>query len=143
VERALGAQQFLARIFLLAAGVQFFLAGLAVFRAKPHGNDKLFESSSFDAHRVVGDFMILVAFALLVLAVVNRERLRIAALLFALMLIQYGLAYVGDSVAALGALHPLNGVLVLFVGHLLARRRKRAREEKRPPEKPPPEPAPA
>ena len=48
-----------------------------MFRAKPHGTDKLFESSAFDAHRVVGDALILISFALLVLAIVNREQLRL------------------------------------------------------------------
>ena len=121
MERHQRAQRMLGWIALLGATLQFFLAGLAVFRAKPHGTDKLFESSAFDAHRVVGDAMILVTFALLVLAIVNREQIRLAALLFVLMLVQYGLAQAGDSVPALGALHPVNGVAVLAISHFLAR----------------------
>lgn len=108
-------------IFLLGATLQFFLAGLAVFRAKPHNNEKLFKSSAFDPHRVVGDALILVAFALLVLAIVNREQIRLAVVLFVLMLIQYGLAAAGDSIAALGALHPVNGILLIGLSHFLAR----------------------
>jgi hypothetical protein len=121
VERSQSAQRVLGWIVLLGAALQFFLAGLAVFRAKPHGSDKLFESSAFDAHRVVGDALILASFAILVLAIVNREQVRIAGALFVLMLVQFGLAAAGDSIAALGALHPVNGLLVLGLAHLLAR----------------------
>jgi hypothetical protein len=142
MDRSQRTQRVLGWIVLLGATVQFFLAGLAVFRAKPHGTDKLFESSSFDVHRVVGYALILVAFALLVLAIVNREQVRIAMVLFVLMLVQYGLAEVGSSVAALGALHPVNGLLVLGVSHLLARgpgpRRERRRRRKAEPEAPAP-----
>jgi uncharacterized membrane protein len=121
----------LAWFVLVGATLNFFLAGLAVFRAKPHGTDKLFQSSSFDAHRVLGYAVILVAFALLVLAVVNREQIRLAFLLFALMLLQYALAAAGDTIAALGALHPVNGVLILLVSYQLAQGPDRARKERR------------
>jgi multisubunit Na+/H+ antiporter MnhG subunit len=97
VERSQSAQRILAWLFLLGATLQFFLAGLGVFRAKPHGSDKLFESSAFDAHRVVGDALILIAFALLVLALVNREQVRLAFVLFVLMLVQFGLAAAGTA----------------------------------------------
>ena len=132
-------------IVLLGAALQFFLAGLGVFRAKPHGTDKLFESTAFDAHRVVGDALVLATFAILVLAIVNREQVRIAGALFVLMLVQYGLAAAGDSVAALGALHPVNGLLVLGLAHLVARgpggRERQGRREREAPE--PEESAPA
>jgi hypothetical protein len=108
-------------IALLGATLQFFLAGLAVFRAKPHDGDKFFKSSAFDVHRVLGDALILVTFAILVLAIVNREQIRLAAVLFALMVLQYILAGAGESVAALGALHPVNGVAILALAHFIAR----------------------
>jgi hypothetical protein len=145
VERSQSAQRVLGWVVLIGAALQFFLAGLAVFRAKPHGSDKLFESSAFDPHRVVGDALILATFAILVLAIVNREQVRIAGALFVLMLVQYGLAAAGDSVAALGALHPVNGLLVLGLAHLVARgpggHDRRGRRERAAPE--PEEPAPA
>lgn len=129
-------------IFLLGATLQFFLAGLAVFRAKPHDSKKLFESSAFDVHRVVGYALILVAFALLVMAIVNREQVRLAFLLFVLMLVQLGLAEAGRSVAALGGLHPVNGLLLIGISHFLARgpRAPRKAAEPAPPEE---EPVPA
>jgi hypothetical protein len=143
MERHQRAQHVLAWIVLLGAALQFFLAGLAVFRAKPHDNDKLFESSAFDVHRVVGYAVILVAFALLVQAIINRERIRLALVLFVLTLIQLGLAEAGHSVAALGGLHPVNGLLILGFAHMLTRapgakheRRGGADEQPRPAETP-------
>jgi cytochrome b561 len=140
MERPQSAQRVLGWIVLLGATLQFFLAGLAVFRAKPHNGDKLFKSSAFDAHRVVGDAVILAAFALLVLAIVNREQVRLAVILFVLMIVQFILAGVGESVAALGALHPVNGVAILAISHLLARGPRVAEQEPAPE---PEEPAPA
>jgi hypothetical protein len=140
MERSQNAQRVLAWMVLLGATLQFFLAGLGVFRAKPHNNDKLFESSAFDVHRVVGDALILVAFALFVLTIVNRERVRLGFVVFVLMLVQYGLAAAGHSVAALGALHPVNGLLILGFAHMLTRagapaRRKRGEPAPAPPTK--------
>jgi hypothetical protein len=121
MERPQSAQRILGWFALIGATLQFFLAGLAVFRAKPHDGDKFFKSSAFDVHRVVGDAMILITFAILVLAIVNRDQIRIAVVLFALMVLQFILAGLGEDVAALGALHPVNGVVILFLAHLIAR----------------------
>lgn len=132
MERPQSAQRVLGWIALLGATLQFFLAGLAVFRAKPHGTDKLFKSSAFDAHRVIGDALILVTFAILVLAIVNREQVRLAAVLFGLMVLQYILAGAGESVAALGALHPVNGVAILALSHFIARGPRAAKQEPAP-----------
>jgi len=145
VSRALTAQRILAYTVLTGALVQFFLAGLAVFRAKPHDSDKFFQSSTFDLHRAVGYALILAAFALLVLAIVNRQQFRLAALLFVLMLLQVGLAELGHKLAAVGALHPVNGVLIIVVAHFLTRagRRSRRMEREPPPEDEAPEAMPA
>lgn len=146
-ERAQSAQRVLGWLVLLGAVLQFFLAGLAVFHGKVQPGDKLSESSSFDVHRGVGYALVLISFALLVLAIVNREQVRLALILFVLMLIQLGLAEAGHSVPVLGALHPVNGVAVLAISHFLARgpggmggHRRRKRDE---PESQPQEPAPA
>ncbi len=142
MERPQTTQRVLGWFMLIGATLQFFLAGLAVFRAGPHGTDKLFESSSFDAHRVLGYALILVAFALLVLAIVNRDQVRLAMLLFVLMLLQYALAAAGDSIPALGALHPVNGVAVLVIAHFLARGPEGTRHRREEPaDTPPAEPA--
>jgi hypothetical protein len=101
----------LAFFFLAVGVVAFFLAGLAAFGAE-----------SFDAHRGSGSLMVLLSLILLILAAVGRrEALTPSAVLFALMLIQMGLAFAGEDVGFLGGLHPVNGLLVLFVAHQAAR----------------------
>ena len=47
------------------------------------------------------------------------------------MLVQFGLAEAGNSVAALGALHPVNGLAVLVISHFLARGPGGAAEHRR------------
>jgi hypothetical protein len=98
--------------FFLAVGlVAFFLAGLGAFGAE-----------SFDAHRGSGSLMVLLSLILLILAAVGRrEVLTQSGVLFGLMLVQMGLALAGEDVGVLGGLHPVNGLLVLFVAHQAAR----------------------
>jgi hypothetical protein len=147
VERSQSAQRVLGWLMVLGAALQFFLAGLAVFHGKVQGGDKLFKSSSFDVHKGVGDALVLVSFAILVLAIVNREQVRLALILFVLMVVQFILAGVGESVPALGALHPVNGVAIIALAHFVARgpagpggRHRRRKKDAAPP---PEEPAPA
>lgn len=121
MDRSQSAQRVLGWIMVIGAALQFFLAGLAVFHGKVGPGDKLFKSGSFDVHKGVGDALVLVAFAILVLAIVNREQLRLCAVLFVLMVIQFILAGVGESVPALGALHPVNGVAIIALAHFVAR----------------------
>lgn len=140
MDRPQSAQRVLGWFALLGATLQFFLAGLAVFHGKVQGGDKLYKSSSFDVHKGVGDALILVTFAILVLAIVNRDQIRVAAVLFALMILQFILAGVGESVPALGALHPVNGVAILALAHVIARGPRTPAEE---PAAPVEEPAPS
>ena len=97
--------------FLLTLGVlQFFLAGIAVF------------GGSIDAHRIVGNATVLLGLILLVLAFVGRrEALFQSAVLFGLLILQTLLAIVGRDATVIGALHPVNALLVLFVAHQAAR----------------------
>jgi hypothetical protein len=112
----------LSQLFLGLALVQFFLAGLGVFRAKPHGSDKLFESSTFDPHRIVGDVTQVVALLILIAAFVGaRDRIRLSAVLFVLAVLQGILANVGGDAPIVGALHPVNGLVLLAVAHFLTR----------------------
>jgi uncharacterized protein DUF6220 len=108
----------LALLFLAGAVLQFFLAGLGVFGA-----------ASFGPHMTVGKLLALVSLILLVLAAIlaltgglSRGRVGLAALLLALMVLQWTLveAFSG-SAPALAALHPVNGLLVLSVAFALAR----------------------
>lgn len=144
MERSQNAQRFLGWIMVVGAALQFFLAGLAVFHGKVGAGDKLFKSSSFDVHKVVGDALVLVAFAILVLAIVNREQVRLAVVLFALMVLQYILAAVGENVPVLGGLHPVNGVAIIAIAHFIARgpgaHARRKKGETASPEEPTPAP---
>ena len=102
----------LAFLFLgVAALVQFFLAGLGAFGA-----------TSFDAHAAVGSLLTLVALVLVILAAVGRRAaLQASVVLLVLMIIQNVLGAAGDDVGVLGGLHPVNGLLILFMAHQAAR----------------------
>jgi hypothetical membrane protein len=103
-------------LFLTLAILQYFLAGIGVFGAG-------LESSDYDPHRIVGSLLTLIALVLLVLAAIGRrEALPASGALFVLMIIQTVLAIAGaESSKFIGALHPLNGLLILFVAHQAAR----------------------
>jgi hypothetical protein len=106
------AHRGLALLFLVLGVVAFFLAGLAVFDA----------GTNFDAHRGVGTLMLLIALILLILAIVGRRAaVQASAVLFGLMVLQSLLAVLGSETSAvIGALHPVNGLLVLFAASLAA-----------------------
>jgi hypothetical protein len=95
----------------LAWGIlQFFLAGYAAFGG-----------SSFDAHSASGSFMGLLTLVILILAAVgHRSALQASAVLFVLMIVQSILGGVGTDAPALGALHPVVGLLILGVASLAA-----------------------
>ena len=114
-----GAQRILVHVFLGLVAVQFFLAGLGVFRNNPDPNKKIVESSTFDPHRILGDVLILVSLVILVLALVTRHALQLSVTLFVLMVIQNVLAGVGEDTPVLGALHALNALVIVGVGALL------------------------
>src|SRR3954451_15206857 len=116
------AHRILCYVFLLGATVQFLLAGYGVFHAKPHGSEKLAESTAFDAHRVLGDVLQLVALLILIAALVGRRRIRMTAIFFVLAILQGFLAGIGtDDAAAVGALHPVNGLALIALAHIMAR----------------------
>jgi hypothetical protein len=108
----------LALLFVAGAMLQFFLAGLGVFGV-----------ASFDPHKTVGKLLGLASLILLVLAAIlaltgglSRGRVGLAALLFALMVLQWSLVEAFSvSAPVLAALHPVNGLLVLGVAFALAR----------------------
>lgn len=90
--------------------VQFFLAGYAAFGG-----------SSFDTHAASGTLMTLLALIVMVLAAVGRRSaLQASTILFFLMIVQNILGGVGDDAPVLGALHPINGLLILGTAMLAA-----------------------
>ena len=99
-------------LFLVLAIVMFFIIGLANFG----------ESDARDVHSGVGMAMTLIALVLVILAFVGRrEALPASGALLLLMVLQTVLAQVGEEVSFIGALHPVNALLVLFVAHQAAR----------------------
>jgi peptidoglycan/LPS O-acetylase OafA/YrhL len=109
--------------------VQFFLAGAGVFRAKPTGDKRLFESSTFAAHRGLGWILQLGALLLLLLALLarpGRRRLIGSAVLFILLIAQGVLSEAGDSAPWVAALHPVNGLLILALASFPARDTRRS-----------------
>lgn len=97
------AHRVLAFIVFGGGIVQFLLAGYAAFGG-----------SSYDTHAGVGTLITVVALIALVLAFIGRrEALPASGALVGLLVLQNILGAAGDSAPALGALHPVNGLLIL------------------------------
>jgi hypothetical protein len=123
---ALLAYRWLLLAFLLAGGVQIFLAGLGVFSVTGHGASA---DSAFSAHRGLGFAMGGAAVIILVLALLARPGvlpLTLAGVLVVqTFLLQSLLAGLADNVALYGGLHALNGLLALAnAGFLYASARR-------------------
>ncbi|MGH3007427.1 MAG: DUF6220 domain-containing protein [Gaiellaceae bacterium] len=104
-----------AAVYLVGAVVQFFLAGLGVFGA-----------SSYDAHRAFGLILVLVTLVLLVLSIVGRmprTAIILTVVLLGLNVLQMVLA--NTDVGEIAALHPVNGVVIVFLAYELTQRSRR------------------
>ena len=103
-----------AGLFVACGLVQVFLAGLGVFS----------DPASFITHRDFGYLLGWFTLAILILALVGRER-RLVVGLSVLLLVQFTLQSVfvalRADMPAVAALHPVNGFLILVVGLLIAR----------------------
>ena len=113
-------------VFLLAGVAQIFLAGLGVFSVVDHG---VAGDTAFAPHRTLGFMISGLALLILVLALIARPGARaitgsvVLALLTNLM--QSLLAGLADSQAVFGALHALDGLLILGIaGYLYAHARR-------------------
>ena len=113
-------------LFLLLVFVQFYLAGLGVFRAKSHGHQHLLDSSTFDPHRGLGTFLQIVALIILIVAAVGRTQVRESAALFVLMVLQSVWAGIGASAPAVAAIHVVAGLLILGLTFTMHRAGRRA-----------------
>jgi len=111
-----------AAAFVACGLVQVFLAGLGVFD----------DPSSFVTHREFGYLLGWFTLALLVLALLGRERRLIVGLTL-LLLVQFTfqsvLVALRTTYQAVAALHPVNGFLLLVVGIAIARLSWLARHE--------------
>jgi FtsH-binding integral membrane protein len=108
------AAKVLTALFVLGALVSFFLAGLGTFGLSGPVDDAA-ASSSLNPHRMLGEILFALALLILVLVAIARpggRALKLAAALFVLMLVQYGLGQAGAGVHVLGGLHALNALFV-------------------------------
>ena len=104
------AHRVLSLLFLAGGAVQFFLAGLAAFG----GTD-------WDPHQLWGTVLTVIALVIAILSTVGRRAAAQAStILLLLMVLQNVLGAVGTDVPVLGALHPINGLLILGVAMLCA-----------------------
>jgi hypothetical protein len=108
--------QWLLLVFLLAGVVQISLAGLGVFRLEDQGLAAAGDTA-FGPHMALGFTMAGIALLILVLAVIARPGARAiagsAVLVLLTSLVQSLLAGLGEDHAAYGALHALDGLLIL------------------------------
>jgi Family of unknown function (DUF6220) len=115
--------------FLLAGVTQIFLAGLGVFRLQGEGL-AAGGDAAFAPHRALGFTMAGIALLILVLALIARPGARAiagsAVLVLLTSLMQSLLAGLADNHAIYGAVHALDGLLILGIaGYLYARARRR------------------
>ena len=113
-------------VFLAAGVVQIFLAGLGTFKLLHGAGD-----SAFDPHRVLGFTMAGIALIVLILALTARPGARAiagAALLVLLTsFVQSLLAGLADNHVIFGALHAVDGLLILAIpAYLYVRSRRQA-----------------
>ncbi len=121
--------QWMLLAFLLAGVAQIFLAGLGVFRLQDQGLEAAGDTA-FAPHMALGFAMAGIALLILILAVIARPGARAiagsAVLVLLTSLMQSLLAGLGEDHAAYGALHALDGLLILGIaGYLYARARRR------------------
>ena len=101
-------------VFLAVGVVQIFLAGLGTFRLLHGAGD-----SAFDPHRMLGFAMAGIAFVVLILALIARGggRAISGAVLLVLLtsFVQSLLAGLADDHVIFGALHAVDGLLILAI----------------------------
>ena len=108
--------------FLVAGVAQIFLAGLGAFRLQDQGLAAA-DDSAFAPHRALGFSMAGIALVILVLAVIARPGVRAVAgsavLVLLTSLMQSLLAGFAEDHAVYGAVHALDGLLILGIAAYL------------------------
>jgi Family of unknown function (DUF6220) len=119
---ALNAYRWALLAFLAAGVVQIFLAGLGVFSLQDQGL-VADGDSAFAPHRTLGYAMAGIAIVVLIIALIARAGARAIAgmvlLVLLTSLVQSLLAGLADHHAIYGALHALDGLLILSVAAYL------------------------
>ena len=120
------AYRWLMAAFVLCVVVQFFLAGAGAFGQELGGDaPALDDQNSWDAHRVFGVVMFLIAILLLLACLAwwsERIWLMGTFLVALLTFVQFPLASVGRDHRWVGALHPANAGLILLISAWLTYR---------------------
>lgn len=118
---AVKTHRLLVDLFLVGVAAQFFLAGLAVFRAKAHGTQRFADSSTFDPHRTLGNALVFVAVVIVIVAVLAARQMRQSAALFVLMILQSAWTAVGSSAPAIAALHVVGAFVIAILAYAMHR----------------------
>jgi hypothetical protein len=117
--------RILASLTSLAVIVQVGLAGYGAFNAidkadSDHSITKKQVENGFDPHGVVGTIVIALMLILLIVALVGRHKIRIAAILFGLGIVQMLLAWGGTGAAWVGFFHGVNALAIAGIAGSLA-----------------------
>jgi hypothetical protein len=118
--------RILITLFTAGVVVQFFLAGLGIFDAIPEGDEQTtatFWEDKIDPHAALGHLLFIPGAILLLIVILiawpGPRAIGATFGLAVLMLIQIILGGVGEDTPALGALHPVNAVLILSLALFL------------------------
>jgi hypothetical protein len=117
--------RYLASLVSLAVIVQVGFAGYGAFNAIDKADDdgsitKKSLENGFDPHGALGTIVIALMLILLIVALIARFRVRVAAILFALGIVQMLLAFGASAAAWVGFFHAVNALAIAGVAGSLA-----------------------
>jgi len=118
--------RILITIFAAAVVVQFFLAGLGIFGAIPEEDGSTTADrweDKIDPHAALGHFLQMGSILLLLLILIawtGPRSIGATLALAVLLILQIILAAVGEDTPAVGALHPVNAIVILALSWFLA-----------------------
>jgi hypothetical protein len=120
--------RILITLFAVAVVVEFFLAGLGIFRAMPGDNESVSHDTfddKFDAHAGIGFLLFLGSLLLLIAILVAWTGARSIGATFGLAvltLVQTTLGGLGEDAPVAGAFHAVNALLIMGLSGFLASR---------------------
>ncbi|HMJ00590.1 MAG TPA: DUF6220 domain-containing protein [Gaiellaceae bacterium] len=118
--------RYLQGLFVVLLPVQFYLAAAGIFRSLPGKDNSVTQKKiedNFGPHAGLGTLLTLISFLLLLIVLVARpgKKFVLGALALAvLLIIQNVLAWTGEDVPWVAALHGLNALIILGVSGFLA-----------------------
>jgi hypothetical protein len=117
--------RIVATLTSLAVIIQVGLAGYGAFNAVDKADDagsvtKKSVENGFDPHGIFGTVTLVLMVLLLILALVARHRVRVAAILFALGIVQMLLAWGASNASWVGFLHGVNALAIAGIAGSLA-----------------------